>query len=124
MLNDIKEFHEKFELAYKGKPRLLDKEDALFRIKFMQEELDEYIKACNENDLAGSLDAIVVLISVALGTAYRQGLPFKEGWDIVHACNMSKERALPDGSNSKRSSAFDIVKPQSWRSPDYSKILG
>jgi predicted HAD superfamily Cof-like phosphohydrolase len=123
MINDIKEFHEKFELEYNGPARLLDKEDALFRIKFMQEELDEYIKACAENDLTGSLDALIDLIYVALGTAYRQGLPFKEGWDIVHACNMSKERALPDGANSKRGSKHDVVKPLDWVGPDYSKIL-
>jgi predicted HAD superfamily Cof-like phosphohydrolase len=123
MLTDIRDFHVKFGLEYSGPPRLLDKEDARFRIKLMHEELAEYKKAEAENDLAGSLDALVDLIYVALGTAYRQGLPFKEGWGIVQTCNMTKVRALPDGSNSKRGSAFDIAKPEGWVAPNYSEIL-
>src|SRR5271168_4949485 len=41
--NDIRQFHEKFELSYNGKPRVLDEELEEFRVGFMAEELVEYI---------------------------------------------------------------------------------
>jgi predicted HAD superfamily Cof-like phosphohydrolase len=123
MINDIKEFHEKFELDYKGKPRELDNAVAMFRIKFMEEELKEYISATLANDLEGQLDALVDLVYVALGTAYLQGLPFQAAWDEVHACNMRKVKAGPQGEGSKRGSKHDVVKPEGWIGPDYSKIL-
>jgi predicted HAD superfamily Cof-like phosphohydrolase len=123
MLSDIRDFHVKFGLEYTGVPRLLPKDLADFRIKFLNEEYQEYIKAVAENDLEGSLDALVDLVYIALGTAYLQGLPFKAGWDIVQNCNMAKVRAAADGANSKRGSKHDVVKPEGWQGPDYSKIL-
>jgi predicted HAD superfamily Cof-like phosphohydrolase len=101
MLNDIKEFHEKFALTYDGPPTDLPVLLSNFRIKFMQEELDEYLLAATKNDLAGQLDALVDLVYVALGTAYLQGLPFQAAWDEVHACNMRKVKAGPNGEGSK-----------------------
>lgn len=123
MLSDIKDFHVKFDLEYSGPPRLLPYDLAEFRIKFLNEELQEYIKAITENDLEGSLDALVDLVYIALGTAYLQGLPFKAGWDTVQACNMTKERAMTDGANSKRGSSYDIIKPKGWHGPEYIGIL-
>jgi predicted HAD superfamily Cof-like phosphohydrolase len=123
MLNDIKEFHEKFALAYDGPPTDLPVLLSNFRIKFMQEELDEYLLAATKNDLAGQLDALVDLVYVALGTAYLQGLPFQAAWDEVHACNMRKVKAGPNGEGSKRGSKHDVIKPADWVGPDYSKIL-
>lgn len=124
MLNDIKEFHEKFGLQYTGLPRQLPSDTADFRIKFLNEELQELIKAGAENDLEGQLDALVDLVYVALGTAYLQGLPFQAAWDEVHGCNMRKVKAGPNGEGSKRGSPHDVVKPEGWKGPDYSKILG
>lgn len=123
MLTDIRDFHVKFGLEYSGVPRLLPQDLADFRIKFLNEEFQEYIKAVAENDLEGSLDALVDLVYIALGTAYLQGLPFKAGWDIVQNCNMTKVRAAADGANSKRGSKYDIVKPEGWQGPKYLGIL-
>ena len=123
MINDIKDFHEKFGLTYEGKPTELDNAVAMFRIKFMEEELKEYISATLANDLEGQLDALVDLVYVALGTAYLQGLPFQAAWDEVHRANMRKVKAGPNGEGSKRGSPHDVVKPAGWEGPNYSKIL-
>lgn len=123
MLNDIKEFHEKFELTYRGTHRQLTPEMAEFRTKFMLEELTEYAQALENNDMPGQLDALVDLVYVALGTAYLQGLPFQAAWDEVHACNMRKVKAGPNGEGSKRGSPHDVIKPEGWKGPDYSNIL-
>lgn len=120
MLRDIKDFHEKFGLQYNGAPRLLPPDVVEFRIKFMQEELNEYASAVADGDIVGQLDALVDLVYVALGTAYLQGLPFQRGWDEVQDANMRKVKAGPNGEGSKRGSPHDVIKPPGWKGPDYS----
>ena len=123
MYQDIKKFHERFGLEYKGPPRVLDHDVAQFRIKFLKEELEEYIKADMEEDLEGQFDALIDLVYVALGTAYLQGLPFEEGWNEVQTCNMAKVRAGPNGEGSKRGSPLDVIKPPEWVGPDLKPTL-
>lgn len=105
----------------------------VFRMKFMEEELNEYSKAYIDNDHAGMLDALCDLVYVAVGTAYLYGWDFNEAFRRVHRANMEKTRAyVPPYSTdpevireaferakslSKRNSAYDIVKPEGWVAP-------
>ena len=122
MMVDIHQFHSKFGLYYGGGPRELPVQLAEFRVKFMQEELDEYGQACAQRDLEGQLDALVDLVYVAMGTAYQQGLDFDEAWRRVHAANMKKVRAA-SADESKRGSSFDIVKPPGWTAPSHTDLV-
>lgn len=122
MMGDIKDFHEKFKLAGADGPSFLSDQVAEFRIKFLQEELDEYKKAVKECDLPGQFDALIDLVYVALGTAYLQGFPWAEGWREVQRANMSKIR-VENASESKRGSSFDVRKPPDWVGPDIIGIL-
>ena len=122
MIRDIADFHTKFGLAYNGKPQQLSEELSAFRIKFMQEELDEYVHSTVTNDLEGQLDALVDLVYVALGTAYMQGFNFKEAWRRVHEANMRKVRATSE-EQSKRNSSSDVVKPAGWVAPDLKDLV-
>ena len=122
-MQDIAAFHEKFGLGYNGSPREIDENLASFRAKFMQEELDEYKLAYTEGDLEKQFDALIDLVYVALGTAYLQGFPFQAGWRRVQAANMAKVRAK-SADESKRGSAFDIVKPKGWMPPFLWDLLG
>jgi predicted HAD superfamily Cof-like phosphohydrolase len=122
-MSDIKAFHEKFKLGYNGSPRELEQELGSFRIKFMQEELDEYREAYVRGDLEKQFDALIDLVYVALGTAYLQGLPFQQGWRRVHLANMAKVRAKKK-EESKRGSEYDIVKPPGWTAPQFFDLLG
>lgn len=119
---DIRDFHEKFGLEYKGPPRALEPEMSKFRVGFMQEELDEYQSAVYSGDLAGQFDALIDLIYVALGTAYLQGFPFAAGWREVQRANITKERAV-SAEQSKRGTAFDVIKPAGWMAPDMDGVL-
>lgn len=137
---DIKAFHEKFDLAYTGKPRMLASELADFRIKFLSEELAEYTRhatlmenaLCNlsfdfnkrslPDHLEGMFDALVDLVYVAIGTAYLQGFNFDEGWKRVHEANMRKQRAK-DAGESKRGSSFDVIKPPGWVPPSHKDLV-
>lgn len=140
-LRDIIDFHEKYQLAYNGKPRVLPFDLANFRLDFNQEELNEWkefagkgLMALGEvpvdqadvtHTLEMMLDAHVDQMYVLLGTVYLQGLApvFEEAWARVHAANMAKVRALRDGSDSKRGSAYDVVKPEGWIAPDHSDLV-
>ncbi len=136
-LKDIEEFHKKFGLEYDGKPRLLTEQLADFREKFMTEELHEWGESCDLNakhliagddkvtsELEKQLDALVDLVYVALGTAYLQGFApiFDEAWRRVQEKNMQKVRALRE-EDSKRSSTFDVVKPEGWTPPSHTDLV-
>jgi len=121
---DIHDFHEKFRLVYDGPPKTLEDDLLEFRVKFMQEELDEYAEAAEKGDLEGQLDAMIDLIYVALGTLLLQGLlpAFAPGWKRVQSANMAKVRTeLVE--DSKRGSTFDVTKPEGWKPPTHTDII-
>jgi predicted HAD superfamily Cof-like phosphohydrolase len=146
--DDIREFHERFDLAYAGPPRPLpgnlprfadtglalhaerlrdltrrEPENLLaFRLGFLFEELREYEIAVRQGNLENQLDALVDLVYVALGTAYLQGFDLAEAWRRVQAANLQKVRG--DAAASKRGSAHDVVKPEGWVPPDLSDLVG
>lgn len=121
--NDVRLFQEKFDVPMAPMPSFLDLSAEIFRHKFMQEELDEFFKACQERNLEEAADALVDLVYVVHGTALMMGLPWQQLWDEVQRANMTKERAKADGSNSKRSSSLDVVKPPGWQKPNHTPVL-
>lgn len=131
MWNDIEEFHHKFHLSYGGAPRVLPEDLMDFRIKFLQEELEEYKRAWGDIRMDGDslksredmLDALVDLVYVALGTAYLHGFNFAEAWRRVQVANMAKVR-VERVEDSKRGSKFDVVKPTGWTAPSHSDLVG
>ena len=125
LLSDINDFSRKFIPELRNLfPSELPADQQEFRIAFMQEELDEYAKACQEKDLPGQFDALIDLVYVALGTAWMQGFPFSAGWAEVQRANMSKERATDDpNKQTKRKSTIDVFKPEGWVGPDIDRVL-
>lgn len=137
--DDVADFHQKFGLpyvrgfsfddfGYEAQPAYPTKAEQngelmQFRLKFLKEELAEFQQGLEEEDVAQMADALVDLVYVALGTAHFLGLPWQELWDDVQRANMTKERAANDGSNSKRGSSFDVVKPEGWVGPETHEIL-
>jgi predicted HAD superfamily Cof-like phosphohydrolase len=122
--DDVGEFHKKFGLpAFDKGPKEWDEDLLEFRFLFMQEELAEFRMAMMNRDHAGMFDALLDLVYVACGTAHLQGYPWHEGWERVQRANMAKVRAAKDGSDSKRGSAWDVVKPEGWTAPDIEGLL-
>ena len=123
MIQDIADFHAKFEVhPPTNTPALLTGELLEFRLKFMQEELDETREAAERGDLPAFADGLIDLMYVALGTLHLARLPTQALWDAVHAANMAKVRARRE-EDSKRGSIFDVVKPEGWQPPDIHAIL-
>lgn len=126
--DEVGDFHAKFDLPRVDTknppgPREVSDEVTEFRIGFLQEELNEFIRAYHKGDEAQMADALIDLVYVAMGTAHLKGYPWQELWDEVQAANMAKERAAPDGSNSARGSSWDVVKPEGWEPPQVEAIL-
>lgn len=125
--DDVGNFHDKFGLPSVTRDgawqRFFDPEFIEFRIKFMQEELDEFKEGVEDADHAKMFDSLLDLAYVVFGTAHGLGYPWQEGWDLVQAANMQKVRAAQDGSDSLRHSSFDVVKPPGWTAPDIAKLL-
>lgn len=117
MFDDVIDFHEKFGLT---PPAAMSEELVEFRIKAMQEELNEYVDADTDTD---TLDALIDLIYFALGTAYTHGYArFNEAWRRVHEANMRKVRAVKK-ADSKRNTTLDVVKPKGWVAPNLEDLI-
>lgn len=117
----VKEFNEKFGLA-DGSTDLLTNDEHLaqFRIKFLQEELSEFHHAASFKNRVDMFDALLDLAYVVYGTALSMGITpemWMAGFYAVHSANMTKERAK-SASQSKRGSAYDVVKPAGWVGPE------
>lgn len=118
MWSDIVTFHNKFEIPQAKTPTLNVAEGLMdFRVKFMKEELDEFVEALLVNDRVQAFDALLDLVYVAMGTAYICRFPWERGWQIVQEANVTKQR-VKCAEDSKRGSKYDVVKPEGWVAPD------
>ena len=124
MIKDIQAFHNKFGIPLQETPSFLNRSFMMYRIGFLQEEIEELHIAFFDDDLEKAFDALIDLVYVAIGTAHIMNLPFKEGWTRVHHANMQKVRAEgPSDPRSKRNSTYDIVKPDGWQPPRLKDLL-
>jgi hypothetical protein len=113
--SDVRAFYQRFGLLPEdGPPRLLGGGLLDFRVRLMQEELNEFAEAKN---LVGAVDALLDLVYVVLGTAVAMGVPWQACWRHVQTANMLKVR-VASAADSKRGSAYDVVKPLGWVGPE------
>lgn len=149
VFRDVSRFNSKFGVTPTDHPtHELPEDILLFRALFMLEELQEYLVAVgceiiqlpdgsldiirNNNDgepphfdPEKALDSLVDLVYVTIGAAFLHRFKFNEAWARVQAANMAKERATgADDSRSKRKHSLDIVKPDGWKPPDLSDLIG
>ena len=114
MLNDVADFH---ELILKDPaeqvPTLISAEYCVERVSFLHEELTELMDAAQEGNIVGVSDALADIVYVALGTAYKMGLPFDEIWAAVQSANMHKV-----AGPTRRGNKVDAMKPPTWIGPE------
>jgi NTP pyrophosphatase (non-canonical NTP hydrolase) len=103
------------------RPRHLTKRKAEDRHAQMQEEVDEFFEAMQENDLPKMADALIDLVYFAKGTANLMGLPWDELWVDVHRANMAKERG--EKVRGGRAIKVDAIKPPGWQGPRTLEVL-
>ena len=122
MYDDVALFHK--EVLKSDRPPLPTLVSDLFtteKVRFLNEELEEYATAAYEGDLVKATDGLLDLIYVALGTLYSMGIPVNECWNAVQAANMQKIRGM-----TKRGNDGDAAKPEGWVAPDaeIARIIG
>jgi len=145
LLGDVNAFHAKYGQEYTGKPRALPHDLFDFRVKFHDEETNEYrdeqinlldaIQRKDRRDILNSLelqlDALCDAVWVLLGTADLQfgRKAFFEAWRRVVKANMAKVRVevAEDGTRNSeetgRAPKYDIGKPPGWTAPDHRDLI-
>lgn len=128
--DDVLDFHRKFNAPIRERPQLLERDEYNFRVKFLQEELDEFRDAHERGDLAGAFDSLLDIVYVAFGTSAMMGLPWHAGWNEVQRANMEKMSAadlcLLLGKSLEEIGArhpTDVRKPEGWTPPNIEAIV-
>lgn len=115
---DVNAFHNAMELPSRRNP---DKPPVLIdtntRLALITEEVGELVRAIAKQDLVESVDAVVDLIYVAVGTLDRWGVDFDAVWEEVHRSNMAKV-------GGKKDAAGKLQKPEGWEPPDVAGAMG
>lgn len=129
-VSDIAQMHTKF--GVNPVIRELDKEKLRtflkFRIDFLQEELDEMRDALDNPSFAKdradeTVDALIDLCVVAIGTLDAFDVNSHEAWNRVHEKNMQKSA----GVNANRPNPLglpDLIKPAGWTAPTHADNVG
>jgi predicted HAD superfamily Cof-like phosphohydrolase len=90
-----------------------------FRLKFLQEELDETrAAAVVDKNPPEIVDGLIDLCVVAIGTLDAFGVDAYEAWDRVHNANMAKEVGVKE-SRPNPLGLPDLVKPKGWKAPEH-----
>ena len=119
---DICEMHEKYGVF--EKVQQFDKEKLNkfleFRIKFLEEEMNELKTAKTADDV---VDALIDLCVVAIGTLDLFDVSASIAWDRVHEANMNKQVGIKE-SRPNPLGLPDLVKPEGWTAPSHKDNVG
>lgn len=91
-IKSVAEFHEVFQIGNADKITLISERDYTLRYNLLKEENEEYLQACQNNDLVEIADALGDQLYILFGTILKHGLQHKieEVYDEIHRSNMSK----------------------------------
>ena len=95
----------------------------LFRLGFIQEELNETLNAHKNKDAEETVDGLIDIIVVALGTLDLFGVDADRAWQEVAASNITKEVGVK-ASRPNPLGVPDLVKPTGWVGPNHSENHG
>lgn len=117
----VEVFNKAFDIPVKRKPTLLSSDEYKLKFKLLKEELDEYLEACENEDMVEVADAIVDMQYILSGIVIGHGLQslFDELFLEVHESNMSK---LENGKVLRRKDG-KVLKGKNYFKPEIDKIL-
>ncbi len=91
----------------------------MLRIRLLIEEVCEYLKAEQHNDIVEIADALGDIGVICDGTAWEYGIPLDEVRQEIHQSNMAK---APGGVVRKRADN-KVLKPEGWKPPNIRAVL-
>jgi predicted HAD superfamily Cof-like phosphohydrolase len=122
-LSQVKEFQELFGLAVRNSPEgAIDSKEYLLRYKLMREENEEYLEACQKEDLVEIADALGDMLYILCGTIITHGMQHKisEVFNEIHQSNLSK---LDDEGKPIYREDGKVLKGPKYFKPNIRKIL-
>ena len=122
-INHVAKFHDVFQIGNELSPiSKVGESTYTLRYNLMQEENDEYLEACENNDLVEIADALGDQLYILCGTILKHGLQHKieEVFDEIQKSNMSKLDA--DGNPIFREDG-KILKGENYFKPNIKIIL-
>jgi len=121
-VNDIEDMHDKYNVCtvVHNMDNETLKKYLEFRIKFLQEELDELKQATSAED---AVDALIDLCVVAIGTLDAFKVDSYKAWDEVLEANMNKEVGVK-ASRPNPLGLPDLIKPEGWTPPSHADNHG
>jgi predicted HAD superfamily Cof-like phosphohydrolase len=119
MFEMVRDFHNAFGQRIGEKPEFPSYEERELRMKLMKEEVNEYNKAEENNDINNMAVELADIIYIACGTAVSYGIPLDDVFNAIHQANMNK---LVDGKVLRREDG-KIKKPEGWQPADIAGIL-
>ena len=122
-INHVAKFHDVFQIGNELTPvSAVGKPTFTLRYNLMKEENEEYLEACENNDLVEIADALGDQLYILCGTILKHGLQHKieEVFEEIQKSNMSK---LDAAGNPIFREDGKILKGENYFKPNIKKIL-
>ena len=94
------------------------KELMKLRMRMLTEEYAETMNAYLEGDAEETIDGLIDIIVIAIGTLDIASVDVKRAWTEVFVANMAKEVGIKPGRPNPLGLP-DLIKPLNWDSPDH-----
>tara|TARA_Y100001954_G_C15385227_1_gene395316 strand:- start:63 stop:482 length:420 start_codon:yes stop_codon:yes gene_type:complete len=123
-VKDINEMHKKFGVHDWVKKELENNEWSRlqkflnFRMKMVQEEVDETNEAIEEKNPEEIVDGLIDMCVFAIGTLDAFGIDAHKAWDEIYNANMMKEVGVKEGRPNPLGLP-DLIKPDNWKNPSH-----
>ena len=118
---DMRKMHDKFGVGevVRGMDVHTATEFIKFRRDCIQEELDEFTEAFENDDAEEMVDALIDICVFAIGTLDLMEVDGNEAWDKVFKANMDKDVGIKEGRPNPLGLP-DLIKHADWKAPDHS----
>ena len=116
----VKNFMETFGQEVKSRPSLSSDKINILRYNLIKEELDEFKKALDNNDLLEVADALTDILYVTYGAGHAFGIDLDACFEEVQNSNMSK---LGDDGKPIYNDQGKVMKGPNYFKPDLSKFI-
>jgi predicted HAD superfamily Cof-like phosphohydrolase len=117
---DMRKMHDKYGIG--DIVNKMDKDVLTSFIKFrgecIQEEVDEFKEAYDNNDAEEMVDALIDICVFAIGTLDLMDVDQGEAWNEVLDANMNKSVGIKEGRPNPLGLP-DLIKPEGWCNPDH-----
>ena len=121
-LGQVEEFHKAFGVPVRYLPVIPDEQTIKLRYDLAQEELNEFLEACQNKDITAIFDALVDQLYILLGTAHAFGLgaALEDGFAEVHRSNMTK---LDEFGKPVYREDGKVIKSELYEKPNLLRVL-